>query len=290
MAARINAHLAPATIDYDRDVLPLTPAGNATERHMLAAYTHAAARVAAGGDAGLAAFWAAKLGLPVDQVAATLPDGPKFQNLVRARLMKRGGVGYVQPGPESFPTVDEVHRLFVACGALPCATWLDGTSAGEHAIGELLDLLVAKGVVALNIIPDRNWNLADPEQKRIKLQNLYDVVQIAQDRALPLNIGTEMNAYGQKLVDDFDAPELAPVRAAFLDGAYFVYGHTVLQRTLGLGYQSVWAARHLPGRRERNAFYTQAGKRIPPGQPGLSLLASLDAGLSPAELTAALHR
>ena len=50
-----------------------------------------------------------------------------------------------------------------------------------------------------------------------------------------------MNSPGNKLVDDFDAPELAPMRQAFLDGAHFIYGHTVMQRTLGLGYQSAWA-------------------------------------------------
>ena len=38
MAARVNAYLDPVVIDYERDVLPLTPAGNATERHMLLAY------------------------------------------------------------------------------------------------------------------------------------------------------------------------------------------------------------------------------------------------------------
>ena len=52
-----------------------------------------------------------------------------------------------------------------------------------------------------------------------------------------------MNAPGKKLVDDFDAPELAPVRQAFLDGAHFIYGHTVMQRAVGLGYQSEWARR-----------------------------------------------
>jgi hypothetical protein len=42
MLERINAHLDPVTVDYERDVLPLTPAGNATERHMLLAYIRAA--------------------------------------------------------------------------------------------------------------------------------------------------------------------------------------------------------------------------------------------------------
>jgi hypothetical protein len=52
--------------------------------------------------------------------------------------------------------------LIIACGALPCATWLDGTSAGEQDIEELMALLIAKGAVAANIIPDRNWNIAGP--------------------------------------------------------------------------------------------------------------------------------
>jgi hypothetical protein len=264
MLARINDYLDPLKIDYERDVLPLTPQGNATERHMLQAYLGAAERMVL----DRAIFWADKLHLPLDQVAAQMSDSPKFQNTVRAKLMKKGGVGYVQPGPDTFPTIEEFHHFIVACDALPCATWLDGLSAGEQAIEELLTLLIDKGVVALNIVPDRNWNIADPDQKRLKLQKLYKVVELAQRLDLPLNIGTEMNAYGQKLVDDFDAPELAPVREAFLDGAYFIYGHTVAQRTLGLGYQSDSTKGHFPTRRERNAFYTNLGRQIEPGPAG----------------------
>ena len=39
----------PVIVDYDRDVLPLTPSGNATERHMLVAYIRAAERHSAVG-------------------------------------------------------------------------------------------------------------------------------------------------------------------------------------------------------------------------------------------------
>jgi hypothetical protein len=285
MAARINAYLAPVTIDYERDVLPLTPSGNATERHMLRAYV----RTAESSVPNTAEFWAAKLGLPVDQAAAMLADGPKFQNLLRSKLMKRGGVGYVQPTYASFPTVEEFHQLIIACGALPCATWLDGMSAGEQAVEELLELLIGKGVVALNIIPDRNWNISASEMRRQKVQKLYEVVQMAERLALPLNVGTEMNSYGQKLVDDFDASELAPVRQAFLDGAYVIFGHTVLQQALGLGYQSDWARTHLPSRRERNAFYTQVGRQARPGPTGLALLKQLTPAPPPAEILARLN-
>lgn len=254
---RVNDYLAPVTIDYEQDVLPLTPAGNPTERHIVMAYAIAAARMLP----SPAHFWAAKLGLRVEQTTELMGDVPAFHNLIRARLMKRGGVGYVLPSPDMFPTVEEVNELILACEALPCATWLDGTSEGEQAIEELLELLTGKGVVALNIIPDRNWNIADEGVKRVKLQNLYHVVRLAQELNLPLIVGTEMNSPGQKIIDDFDAPELQPVRQAFLDGAYFIYGHTLMQRTQGRGYQSRWAREHFPSRRQRNEFYIQAGRR-----------------------------
>jgi hypothetical protein len=280
MVERINAHLLPVMVDYDRDVLPLTPAGNATERHMLAAYTQAAADH----FADPASFWSEKLGLSEEQVRAQITDTPKFQNTIRAKLMKRGGVGYAQPGPDTFPDIDEVNRLIVACGALPCAAWLDGTSTGEQAIEELLELLIAKGAAALNIIPDRNWNIPDPEARRVKVQKLYEVVELAKKFDLPLNIGTEMNSYGQKLADDFDAPELEPLRESFLEGAYFIYGHTIMQRALGLGYQSEWAKTHLPTRRERNEFYTRVGQLVSPGQAGAGQLKQFTSAMSPADV------
>lgn len=278
MVERINAHLLPVTVDYDKDVLPLTPAGNATERHMLAAYVQAAAKH----FVDPAPFWAEKLGLTEEQVRGQIGDAPKFQNTIRSNLMKRGGVGYAQPGPDTFPSVDEVNRLIVACGALPCAAWLDGTTAGEEAIEELLELLIVKGAVALNIVPDRNWNIPDPETHKLKVKKLYEVVELAQKLDLPLNIGTEMNAFGQRLVDDFDAPEMQSLRKPFLDGAYFIYGHTLMQRALQLGYQSEWAKTHLPTRHERNAFYTEIGKLIPPGQA--DRLKQFTSAQSPAEI------
>jgi hypothetical protein len=98
-----------------------------------------------------------------------------------------------------------------------------------------------------------------------------------------------MNSYGQKLVDDFDAPELVPLREQFLAGAYFIYGHTLMQRALGLGYQSEWAKTYLLTRRERNAFFTQLGRLLSPGRDGTSQLKQLTSALSPAEMLRRLN-
>jgi hypothetical protein len=250
----------------------------------VAAYVGAAGR----NGANLVDFWADRLDVARDQVESVADDPAKFQTLIRSRLMKGGGVGYIQPTPDMFPSVEELHELTLACQALPCAAWLDGTSEGEQAIEELLELLVSKGVVTMNIIPDRNWNIPDPEARRLKVKNLYHVVRLAQEWALPLNVGTEMNSFGQKVVDSFDAPELAPVRQAFIDGAYFIYGHTVMQRALGLGYQSGWAGAHFESRPERNEFYTELGYLVPPGKAGIAQLKSLDPTMSPAEFLSKL--
>ncbi len=277
---RVNAYLSPVEIHYENDVLPLTPAGTATERHIVYAYIQAVSRQVS----EPARFWADKLQLPLQQVEAMFSDSAKFQNTVRAKLMKRGGVGYIEPTPEMFPTVEEFHKLILTCQALPCAAWLDGTSEGEKAIAELLELLMRKGVVAFNIIPDRNWNITDIQTRAVKVQNLYSVVQLACELDLPINVGTEMNSFGQKLVDDFNASELAPLKKVFIEGAQFIFGHTVMQRTLGLGYQSEWAHSWLPTRKDRNHFYTRLGALIPAGKSGLEWLKQIKPEMSPVDI------
>jgi hypothetical protein len=284
IAARVNAYLDPVAIDYERNVLPLTPAGRPTERHMVAAYIQAAEQSVA----DPATFWAAKLEVAGDEMAAIMADSPRFQNLIRARLMKRGGVGYVQPQSGMFPTLDDFQKLIMACGALPCAAWLDGTTATEREIERWLGFLVERGVAALNIIPDRNWNIAEPETRRTKVANLHHVVEVARALDLPLNVGTEMNSFGQKEVDTFDAPALAPVRQAFLDGAHFIYGHTTLARARDQGYQSEWARQHLPTRRERNDFYARLGYALPPGRQAQARLRALPPGLAPQEIMSSI--
>lgn len=280
LVARVNAYLDPVQIDYAGDVLPLTPSGNATERHIVVAYIAAAKRA----FDHPAAFWSSRLGMEAAAVERALADSAGFQNMVRSKLMKRGGPGYVQPDAGAFPRVERLHELALLCRALPCAAWLDGMSEGEQSMEELLSLLVRKGVVALNIVPDRNWNLPDPHLAAVKQQKLYEVVALAKEFDLPLNVGTEMNGFGQPIVDNFAAPALAPVRDDFIDGAYFIYGHTILERRLGMGYQSEWATTHLATRAMRNAFYTAVGRRTPPGRAGAQLLAQLQPTMTPDEV------
>ena len=260
---RVNAFLDPVAVDYARDVLPLTPDGNATERHICAAYDLAAQRTYPDAPAR-ATYWAGKLGSHADELAALSASPPDFQALIRAKTMKKGGAGYVQPRSDSFPLLRDANRFVLACGAIPTIAWLDGCSAGEAALDELFAVHRAAGSAMLNIIPDRNWNIADPEQRRTKVANLYAVVESARANHFPIIVGTEMNAHGQRFVDDFTAPELAPLLDDFALGAHIAYGHTRLLET-GIGYTSAWAATHFESAAAKNAFYAEVGKRLAAG-------------------------
>lgn len=260
LVERVNRYLSPVEIDYERDVLILTPAGNATERHMCLAYARKAVDIF-GQTHKLIDFWSQKLG--ADPVLLGLPEGRDLLNTIRAKTMKRGGVGYVQPDKGSFPQMADTNRFILAAGGMPVHTWLDGSSDGEKAIEELLDVAMSTGAVALNVIPDRNYTPGAPDQK---VKNLYRVIEVAQRRHLVVVEGTEMNSPGQKFVDDFDTKELAPLLPVFLKGAHIVYAHSVLQRQCGLGYTSAWADKHFGTAERKNAFFEQVGATLKPRQ------------------------
>jgi hypothetical protein len=255
---RVNAHLRPVELDYERDVRVLTPSGNATERHMCLAYARKAMEVLGSADKA-ADFWSEKLSVEV--TVPQLPESRDLLNAIRAKTMKRGGVGYVQPDHGSFPKMADLNAFILASGGIPVHTWLDGTSDGEQEIEGLLDVAMSTGAAAINVIPDRNYTPGSPDEK---LKNLYDVVEVAQRRHLPVVMGTEMNSPGQKFVDDFRSEELKPLAPVFLKGAHIVYAHSALQRQSGLGYTSEWAGKSFDGLVEKNDFFEKVGSSLQP--------------------------
>lgn len=283
---RLNFHIKPLKLDYDLDVLPMTPSGYATERHMVIAVQNKAKERLH----NPAPFWSEKLQLPLTEIEQLFNNEQAFLNLLRKKLFKHCGLAYQQPTAATFPLVEPFHELVIASGALPCYVWLDGTSSGEQRMAQLLTLFTGKGVAALNIIPDRNWNFQDPQEKQLKLKNLQELVALAERFNLPLNIGTEMNSYGQKFVDTFEAPELEPFHEAFIAGAEFIYGHTLLERTLGLGYQSQWAQKQLKMHAAKVDFYQGVGHIAKAGTKYLKSVSSLSDLQSPEQVLIALNR
>jgi len=258
LMGRVNKYLQPVTLDYEQDVLPLTPSGNPTERHICLAYARKAKEIFGDTDA-LDDFWSKKL--DTDAKSLGLPEGKDLLNTIRAKTMKRGGVGYVLPDKGSFPTMADTNSFLLAAGAIPVHTWLDGTSEGERAIEELLEVATSTGAAAINVIPDRNYGPGTCEEK---LENLYQLVELAEKLYLPIVVGTEMNSPGQKFVDDFGSDELSPLVPVFLKGAHIVYAHSVLQQRCGLGYTSDWAKKNFASVAEKNEFFQALGSAIEP--------------------------
>jgi hypothetical protein len=287
MVAKINGCLDPVRLDYEHDVLPLTAAGNATERHMLAAYEEKAQQVFPD-EAARAEFWSQKLGDPVEKVRAALGNSPAFRDLIRSRLMKHGGVGYAQPEAGSFPPIEDVNRMTLSEGAVPSGCWLDGTSAGEADPRAHFAFLRDKGCVTITIIPDRNWDVPESE-RALKVGKLDEAIAAARSLDLPVLVGTEMNKFGNKFVDGFDSPAMAPHLEEFRRGAHIVWAHTLLKMTARVGYTGRWADQHFGGRtRDKNEFFQRIGAAPYPSEDVVRELVKLGPDAEPEAIPTAM--
>ena len=258
----VNGYLSPVELDFKEAAAKLTPFGNITERHVCTAYREKAEEVFAD-DSARAEFWAEKLSMDIAAATELIADPVKLEGTIRSKTMKSGGVGYVKASPDSFPALQEMNDFTLACGAIPCIAWLDGMSDGEKDHGKLLDMHISCGAALLNIIPDRNWNFSDPEVKAAKTECLDAVIDAAIERDMPVIIGTEMNAPGQKLVDDFDCDALKKHNDIFTQGAAISFTHTLLS-PLGMGYLSKWAEENFADKAAKNEFFANFGKAVTP--------------------------
>jgi hypothetical protein len=260
---RINSRIPEIAIDYFTDVVPLTPSGNATERHIIQAYIQKSVQSYPDMQK-LHKIWSGILEKTVDEIEIILQNIPLLEDLVRARLAKKGGVGYEQPTIDTFPKVEDFFAWASSCGAVPLESWLDGTSKGEEDGKALLELSRQKGALGLNIIPERNWNIKNPETKSFKYNKLKEIVQIAGSMDFPLQIGTEMNKPGLPFADDLEGEYLNPFKNAFLSGAKILIGHSTLQRFAGFSYSGAEAEdffRH--NLKQKNEFFASVGELSP---------------------------
>ena len=258
LIGRINAKLDEIAVDYENDVLPLTPAGAATERHIISAYINKAETVFRDKNA-LKSFWSEILGKSPEETGALIKDLPKLEDIVRARLAKKGGIGYIQPSIDTFPSVDDFIKWVAACKAIPMMTWLDGTSTGEANTQAMLDCMQEKGAAALNIIPDRNWNIADPRVKAVKIAKLAEIIAAADAMGMPVNIGTEMNKRGQPFADNLNGEILHKHKNIFLKGARIMTGHTILTKFANFPYCGVKANERFTDIFAKNRFFESVG-------------------------------
>jgi len=254
---RINAHVPDIAVELDKDVIPLTPSGNATERHIIKAYIIESERKFTGEK--LVSFWMDILEKSKEEIVALIDDKPRMEDAVRSKFAKKGGYGYVQPSASTFPPVEDFFSWAKRCQAIPMESWLDGTSQGEKDPVALLERSGSMGAEALNIIPDRNWNIKDPDTRTKKVKNLHEIISAANRMDVPLNIGTEMNKKGQVFVDDLQGEVLKNFRNDFTRGAAIFTGHTMLTRFAGFSYTSEKANELFKSKKDKNDFFAAAG-------------------------------
>lgn len=203
---KLNEFLFPITVDYEKDVCTLTPSKNPTERHIIRAYIE---KTEKNPDVSSDKFWSEILKISQDDVVKMKKERMgDFMEKIRSVLVKNGGPGYVKPEPKTFPTIYEFTEMVVKSGGIVVGNWLDGTNQGEENPEKFLEFMVSTGVKIMNIIPERNWNIANPEEKAIKLANLELFLSTCIRMNIPVICGTEMNKYTQPFVDNFDIPEL----------------------------------------------------------------------------------
>ena len=203
---KLNEFLSPVKIDYEKDVLPLTPSGNPTERHIIKAYIEKSESMSGN---RFNVFWSEILKIPGEKIEQLKNEKiGDFMEKIRSVLVKNGGPGYVKPEPETFPQMADFVRMVKESGGIVVGNWLDGTNSGEENPEEFLEFMLSQGVKIMNIIPERNWNIENLEEKAKKVKKLDQFMDACKKMNVPVICGTEMNKFGQPFVDNFNAPEL----------------------------------------------------------------------------------
>jgi hypothetical protein len=263
LISRINEKVHEIAVDYERDVLPLTPSGNATERHIITAYVESSFKSFKDEDKTFV-YMASVLNKKASELGDIFKKSrPAFDELVRAKFAKKGGLGYVQTSQDSFPPMREFFAWVKSAGAIPTEAWLDGTTAAESLGVEYLEATRAEGAEALNIIPDRNWNIKDVETKKMKIAKLAEIINAAEKLYMPIIIGTEMNKSGQPFADDINGEELFPFKKIFIKGAKIAVGHTLLAKFAKFPYSGENANSEFNTVEKKNIFFESLGGLSP---------------------------
>ncbi|MCM8818453.1 MAG: hypothetical protein NC915_03120 [Candidatus Omnitrophica bacterium] len=218
---KINDYLNIIKVDYERDVLPLTPSQNPTERHIVLAYSKKSELIL---KEKAIDFWSDILGIKKEKIIELKSRNlGQFYEIIRMKLIKIGGPGYIKPESSDFPLFDEVVEIIEKAGGVPVGTYLDGTSEGEKNPEFLIELLKNKKIKGITVIPERNWNIKDENEKKLKLKKFDEFITVCKKMNMPVICGTEMNKYGQPFVDNFSRSEISKYLEYFIKSFKIIF-------------------------------------------------------------------
>jgi hypothetical protein len=110
-----------------------------------------------------------------------------LENLIRSKLLKKGGIAFVEETESSFLPVADLVKLIINAGGIPTYPVLLDDPAGnftkfEEDWEKLYKRLISLGIYSLELIPGRN-------DKKI----LTDFVRFFDDKGFVISFGTEHN-------------------------------------------------------------------------------------------------
>lgn len=135
------------------------------------------------------------------EVKSKLDDVAGLENEIRGNLLKAGGKAFVAEDPKAFLSLDEVKRVIISAGGIPCYPVLLDDPKGvctdfEADAEKLYQMLVDRNIFSIELIPGRNdFNI------------LKKFVQFFRSKNFLVSFGTEHNT-----------PQLDPVKVSCRHG------------------------------------------------------------------------
>ena len=135
------------------------------------------------------------------EVKSKLDDVAGLENEIRGNLLKAGGKAFVAEDPKAFLSLDEVKKVIISAGGIPCYPVLLDDPKGvctdfEADAEKLYQMLVDRNIYSIELIPGRNdFNI------------LKKFVQFFRSKNFLVSFGTEHNT-----------PQLDPVKVSCRNG------------------------------------------------------------------------
>lgn len=135
------------------------------------------------------------------EVKSKLDDVAGLENEIRGNLLKAGGKAFVAEDPKAFLSLDEVKRVIISAGGIPCYPVLLDDPKGvctdfEADAEKLYQMLVDRNIYSIELIPGRNdFNI------------LKKFVEFFRSKNFLISFGTEHNT-----------PQLDPVKVSCRHG------------------------------------------------------------------------
>ncbi|HNX57438.1 MAG TPA: PHP domain-containing protein [Prolixibacteraceae bacterium] len=135
------------------------------------------------------------------EVKSKLDDVAGLENEIRGNLLKAGGKAFVAEDPKAFLSLDEVKKVIISAGGIPCYPVLLDDPKGvctdfEADAEKLYQMLVDRNIFSIELIPGRN-----------DFHILKKFVQFFRSKNFLVSFGTEHNT-----------PQLDPVKVSCRNG------------------------------------------------------------------------